>query len=323
MRHIHLRNTLSVGHCREDYFRLRRPDYQQEDRLHHDENNNADNVRPCRAASYCGAILGSKKAEEEFNELPPDEAKERLTRLIPMMDLNKDGKLVLPELQSWIYNSFKNLDKDEINEEFSSMDTDGDKKVTWEEYVHKFYSYTPEFLKEMKMKGGQENDEILKIIEDDEEKFKVADRNKDGNLDVSEFPAVLHPYDYDFMYDHEIKRALREHDKNGDNKIDLAEYGMDNEMTQSDEAEKIAEKVKFGEFDTNKDGFLDTEEMKPWIIPSTMENSKEEAEHIMGEADTNKDNILTKEEILENFETFVGSQATDYGKHLHLVHEEL
>lgn len=92
---------------------------------------------------------------------------------------------------------------------------------------------------------------------------------------------------------------------------------------QSDEAEKIAEKVKFGEFDTNKDGFLDTQEMKPWIIPSTMENSKEEAEHIMSEADTNKDNILTKEEILENFETFVGSQATDYGKHLHLVHEEL
>lgn len=269
------------------------------------------------------AILGSKKAEEEYNELPPDEAKSRLSRLIPMMDLNKDGNLVLPELQSWIYNSFKSLDKEEINEEFISMDTNGDKLITWEEYVQKFYSYTLDYLKEMKEKGGQENEEILKIIEDDEDKFKVADQNKDGNLDESEFPAILHPYDYEFMHDIEIKRALREHDKNGDNKIDLAEYSMDNEMTQSDEAEKIAEKVKFGEFDTNKDGFLDTEEMKPWIIPTTMENSKEEAEHILGEVDMNKDNILTKEEILDNYETFVGSQATDYGKHLHLVHEEL
>lgn len=43
------------------------------------------------------------------------------------------------------------------------MDTSEDKKVSWDEYVQKFYSYTPEFLKEMKAKGGQENEEILKV----------------------------------------------------------------------------------------------------------------------------------------------------------------
>ena len=45
--------------------------------------------------------------EEEFDELEPEEAKERLAQLIPKMDLNKDGKLVLPELQSWVFNSYK------------------------------------------------------------------------------------------------------------------------------------------------------------------------------------------------------------------------
>ncbi|GAB1606454.1 reticulocalbin-2-like [Argonauta hians] len=269
------------------------------------------------------AILGSKKTEEEFEELPPEEAKDRLAKLIPMMDLNKDGFLVLPELQSWIFNSFKSLDKEEVLEEFASMDTNSDKKVSWEEYVQKYYSYSLDLLAEMKKKGGQENVEILKIIQDDEDKFKIADRNSDGFLEDNEFPAIIHPYDFEIMHDYEIRRAIRDHDKNGDNKVDFKEYHMDNEMSKEDEAEKIAEKVKFDEYDVNKDGFLDTVEIKEWIIPNTMDNSKEEAEHIMQEADDNKDKKLSKDEILNHSETFVGSQATDYGKHLHLLHEDL
>lgn len=85
----------------------------------------------------------------------------------------------------------------------------------------------------------------------------------------------------------------------------------------------MAEEAKFKDYDVDKNGLLDTKEMKAWILPNTMQNAKEEAEHLINEADLDHDQLLTEKEVLDSYDTFVGSQATDYGQHLHLVHEEL
>lgn len=37
-------------------------------------------------------------------------------------------------------------------------------------------------------------------------------------------------------------------------------------------------------------------------------------------ADQNKDGVLSYQEVIENYDVFVGSQATDYGR---ILHEEL
>ena len=50
--------------------------------------------------------------------------------------------------------------------------------------------------------------------------------------------------------------------------------------------------------------------------------AQEEARHLMQAADDNKDGKLSEEEIVKNHETFVGSEATDYGRALP-IHEEL
>lgn len=62
------------------------------------------------------------------------------------------------------------------------------------------------------------------MIEDDEAKFHLADQNKDGYLDLKEFCAFLHPYNYPYMHQYEIDRTLKLHDKNGDGFIDFKEY---------------------------------------------------------------------------------------------------
>ena len=77
------------------------------------------------------------------------------------------------------------------------------------------------------------------------------------------------------------------------------------------------EREQFNEFrDHDKDGFMDLEEVKAWIIPADFDHSEAEAKHLIFESDADQDSQLTKEEILDKYDLFVGSQATDFGEAL-------
>jgi len=57
-------------------------------------------------------------------------------------------------------------------------------------------------------------------------------------------------------------------------------------------------------------------QVKTWIIPAEFDHAEAESRHLIYEADTDADNKLTKSEILEKYDIFVGSQATDFGEAL-------
>lgn len=59
--------------------------------------------------------------------------------------------------------------------------------------------------------------------------------------------------------------------------------------------------------DKNKDGYLDRDEVKEWLLPPSVHT---EAEHLVEISDKNKDGKLSKEEILDQFDHFVGSEVT-------------
>lgn len=82
---------------------------------------------------------------------------------------------------------------------------------------------------------------------------------------------------------------------------------------------EAVEKERFREYDINKDNLLNFDEIRPWILTDNREEAVEEAEHLLKEADINNDERLTEREIIDAHEEFVGSQATDYGRHLHFV----
>lgn len=68
--------------------------------------------------------------------------------------------------------------------------------------------------------------------------------------------------------------------------------------------------------DTNKDGYMDEREVKEWIAPPEFDHAEAEARHLVFEADSDADEKLTKDEILDKYDLFVGSQATDFGEAL-------
>ena len=83
----------------------------------------------------------------------------------------------------------------------------------------------------------------------------------------------------------------------------------------------MAEKERFdSDLDKNKDGVLDEEEIISWVIPDNNDIATDEVNHLFAGADFDVDGVLSVKEILDNHELFVGSEATDYGEHLHDPH---
>ena len=87
-----------------------------------------------------------------------------------------------------------------------------------------------------------------------------------------------------------------------------------------DEETLIVDKENFNAYDEDKDGKLNQAEVKSWVIPDYKGAAEDEADHLIEHSDLDGDGKLVRAEILDKYELFVGSSATDYGR---VLHEEL
>lgn len=69
------------------------------------------------------------------------------------------------------------------------------------------------------------------------------------------------------------------------------------------------------QFDKNKDGKLNREEVRDWALPERGE-SLDEAKHLIDGSDDDADGSLSIDEIMVHWELFVGSKVTDHGETL-------
>lgn len=266
------------------------------------------------------AILGSSKEAEEFDQLPPEEAKKRLEILLKKMDRDSDGKIEKDELKQWIIRSFASLSKEESEERFLDSDVDKNGYVSWQEYKEEEFDFGDED-DEDKIKTDPDLIDEYNMMQEDKILFDAADKNSDGNLDRFEFLSFSHPEEDISMHEIVVNQVLKQKDVNGDGFVDFQEYIGDRGRDQSKEW-IVAEKDRFDdELDKDKDGHLSKAEILEWMIPSNEEIAKDEAEHLFAGADEDVDGTLSFKEILDHHDLFVGSEATDYGEYLHNIHK--
>uniref|UniRef100_T1JLL4 Reticulocalbin-3 n=1 Tax=Strigamia maritima TaxID=126957 RepID=T1JLL4_STRMM len=243
------------------------------------------------------AFLGEQEAKT-FDQLSPEESKERLAKIADKIDKNEDGEITLDELKEWIkYTQMRYIreDVDHIDESNLNQD-DGS------------YSYKD-------------------MLRRDNRRWSLADKDTDGALTKDEFLDFLHPEEADHMRDVVIivslvntMETMEDIDKDKDEKISLDEYIGD--MYRGNPGEEEPDWVKnereqFGQYrDKNGDGWMDKDEVKLWIVPPDYDHAEAEAKHLIFESDSNQDKKLTKQEILDKYDLFVGSQATDFGEAL-------
>ena len=68
------------------------------------------------------------------------------------------------------------------------------------------------------------------------------------------------------------------------------------------------------ERDKDGDGFMSPEEVKIWIVPADFDHSLAEARHLLRKADADGNSLLSEEEVLDQYDMFVGSSATQFGE---------
>ncbi|CAJ0968903.1 unnamed protein product [Ranitomeya imitator] len=223
--------------------------------------------------------------------------------------LDNDGFVTEGELTAWIKKAQRRYVYDNVERQWQEFDMNQDGLISWEEYRNVTYGT---YLDDP---DPDNSFNYKQMMVRDERRFKMADKDGDLIATKEEFTAFLHPEEYDYMKDIVVLETMEDIDKNGDGVIDLDEYIGDMYSHDGDADEPEWVKTE-REQDKNRDGKMDKEETKDWILPSDYDHAEAEARHLVYESDQNKDGKLTREEIVDKYDLFVGSQATDFGEAL-------
>jgi len=258
------------------------------------------------------------KEAEEFDNLPPEESKRRLGILVQKMDLNNDRFIDRHELKAWILRSFKTLSEEEAEDRFEDLDEDNDEKISWSEYIKDVYGMDSD---DGVRRNTLDDDEEAKLMDDDRQMFQAADLDKDGFLSLDEHVRFHSPEEHPEMLPIILQQTLRDKDINKDSRIDFQEF-IGDQAKNHDKEWLMTEKDKFDkDFDKDHDGYLNHNEILSWIVPSNDEVATEEVEHLFAASDDDHDDRLSYDEIIDKYDIFVGSEATDYGDHLQNIEE--
>lgn len=281
-------------------------------------------------------IIHTNKVQFLFNSI-----------IVEKIDTNKDEFVDLNELKTWIQFTQRRYIEDDVQRQWKQHNPENKDQIHWNTYRNNVYA----FMDDMDPKDLDREDEgftYKSMLTRDRRRWSVADRNGDDELTLKEFTDFLHPEESDYMRDIVVTETLEDIDKNHDGKVAVDEY-IGDMYRGGEEGEEEPQWVKheretfekfrylwrkplyiiifetyfFSPFhrDKNKDGFMDHDEVKDWIIPADFDHAEAESRHLIYEADSDADEKLTKNEILEKYDLFVGSQATDFGEAL-IRHDE-
>lgn len=268
--------------------------------------------------------LLDKNEGQDLEKMTEEEKKQQLELIYHKIDTDSDGQLTEKELNNWMMKTSKKYMMEDVANQYPAHDRNEDGKVTWDEYYESVFKYIQD----------SDIDEINTLSKDemiarDKRRFTNADNDGDETLDQAEFAAFLHPEDHPHMKDIVVQETLEDLDKNGDGKIDIDEYIKDmyhpeNDSDGEDTPDWLdIEKDHFRTIrDKDGDGFLNLDEVRDWLMPNEYDHIEAEATHLVTECDKNDDQKLSLDEVLQHYDIFMTSQATNFGEALN-YHDEL
>ena len=87
--------------------------------------------------------LGADEARE-FEQLPPEESRSRLGKIVDRIDSNEDGFVSLDEMRDWIRFTQQRYISEDVDRQWSQHNIDQKDTITWEEYRKLVYGFLDE-----------------------------------------------------------------------------------------------------------------------------------------------------------------------------------
>uniref|UniRef100_A0A1A8KH61 Reticulocalbin 2 n=2 Tax=Nothobranchius TaxID=28779 RepID=A0A1A8KH61_NOTKU len=270
------------------------------------------------------AVLLGEKSTEEINKLGLTEQKKMMMDIFKKIDTTGDNLLSPEEITLWIQHVYRNYALEDAEERFPEFDVNKDGIVTWEEYNSVAHDQLLNFDDNVVLEDP-EQESLRHLLLKEKRRFYFADMDGTPGLNVTEFLAFTHPSEVDYMADFAIEDVLSEYDTNKDGFITLSEFIGDARSEGDTPSQwEIEETVRFKElYDQDGDGRLNRDEQLRWVAPNSYGSAREEALHLIKEMDLDGDGRISLAEVLKNQEMFMNSEVTDYGRQLHVSHDEL
>lgn len=184
-------------------------------------------------------------------------AKERIQKLFAVIDKNQDNVIDDEELNNWSEFVKNEVFLKQVQVEMKQIDTDKDGYISLAELNEAFAQNLDEKEIERHSAG------LLK-------RFKIVDKDGDNKLNIQEVALLVNPMKDEELKELEIAEILDHHDLNKDQKISLEEFKQtraDDPNNKKDDEAMAMEDFNF--FDSNKDGYIDKEEIiKIYFDPS-------------------------------------------------------
>lgn len=269
-------------------------------------------------------VLLGEEDTSEMKNLSPAEQKKKMLEIVKRIDSNGDQLLSAEEMAVWIQRVYRKYALEDAAERFPDFDLDQNGLVSWEEYNTVTHGHLIPLDYDASL-NDPEQESVRHLHRREKQRFDFADADSNAGLNVTEFLAFTHPSEVDHMADFAIEDVLNEYDSDKDGLISLSEFiGDIRGDADSPSQWETEETVRFKDlYDQDKDGKLNREEQLRWIAPNSYGSAREEALHLIREVDRDQDGLLSVAEVLKNQETFMNSEVTDYGRQLHVTHDEL
>ncbi|NXJ86615.1 CALU protein, partial [Trogon melanurus] len=114
---------------------------EKKDRVHHDAQLSDKVHDDAQSFDYDhDAFLGADEAKT-FDQLTPEESKERLGKIVTKIDEDGDGFVTVAELKAWIKFAQKRWIYQDVERQWKGHDLDGDGRISWHEYQNATYGY--------------------------------------------------------------------------------------------------------------------------------------------------------------------------------------
>jgi len=240
-----------------------------------------------------------KDADSGFD--PDSLTDEQLRALHLKMDFDGSGGISVDEALQYSDQMRKHIASKDVMNVLRDLDANKDGGVSLEE-----------MLKDMEHwdKGGENNKEFVSLRSHEEEKFALADADKNGVLDKEELPGLYYPEIHAGVLDLTAKETMYHKDVDKDGFLTPTEFWE----VHGDEQLGISpdEETDFKKLDKDSSGTLDLVELKAW--ESGHFHAREAFEKLMEIADKDQDGYTTAAELMTARRALAGTDA-----HYHLL----